>query len=241
MEMVQQEMEERPELVMVGSCVLVVLLHGHYLYTLSLGDSRAVLATTKGDSSEGEGERPRWVQLTQDHVLTESLEKERVLAEHPDDPSTIVSDRVKGKIKLTRAFGAGYLKKAHMNENLMGLLRVPNLSSPPYISAKPHLSAHRVCTGDEFVVMGSDGLFDFFTNEEVVHLLHRFMLINPSADPARYMLDQLLIRAANSAGMTLERLKNIQIGRRRAYHDDVTIMVVTLGAEHRTSSASTIS
>ncbi|MCO5580899.1 hypothetical protein L7F22_034772 [Adiantum nelumboides] len=256
MEMVQQDMEERPDLVMVGSCVLVVLLYGSCVYTMSLGDSRAVMATTnRGGAGEGgnsagagkqaggagEGGPLRWVQLTQDHVLAERSEKERVLAEHPDDPHPIVGDRVKGKIKLTRAFGAGYLKKAHLNEKLMGLLRVPNLSSPPYISAKPHLNAHEVCLGDQFVVMGSDGLFDFFSNDEVVSLLHSFMLLNPSADPARYMLDQLLLRAADSAGMTLERLRNIQFGRRRAYHDDVTIMVVTLGAEHRTSSASTIS
>ncbi|MCO5597584.1 hypothetical protein L7F22_051663 [Adiantum nelumboides] len=263
MEMVQQDMEERPDLVMVGSCVLVVLLYGSCVYTMSLGDSRAVMATTDrggageggagageegssagaGKQAGGAGERGplRWVQLTQDHVLAERSEKERVLAEHPDDPHPIIADRVKGKIKLTRAFGAGYLKKAHLNEKLMGLLRVPNLSSPPYISAKPHLNAHKVCLGDQFVVMGSDGLFDFFSNDEVVSLLHSFMLLNPSADPAHYMLDQLLLRAADSAGMTLERLRNIQFGRRRAYHDDVTIMVVTLGAEHHTSSASTVS
>lgn len=248
MEMVRQEMDERPDLVMVGSCVLVVLLHGQHLYTLSLGDSRAVLATTnqstqnEGEQQQGGSSKPlHWVQLTEDHVVAERAERERVIAEHPDDPCTIVSSRVKGKIKLTRAFGAGYLKKANLNDKLMGLLRVHNLSSPPYISAKPHLNGHRVCEGDEFVVMGSDGLFDFFTNEEVVELVHRFILHNPNADPAKYMLDQLLIRAADHAGMTLERLKNIQIGRRRAYHDDVTIMVVTLGAEHRTSSASTIS
>lgn len=249
MEMVRQEMDERPDLVMVGSCVLVVLLHGQYLYTLSLGDSRAVLATTANQSTQNEEEEEQQgsskplhcVQLTEDHVVAERAERERVIAEHSDDPCTIVASRVKGKIKLTRAFGAGYLKKANLNDKLMGLLRVHNLSSPPYISAKPHLNGRRVCEGDEFVVMGSDGLFDFFTNEEVVELVHRFILANPKSDPAKYMLDQLLIRAADNAGMTLERLKNIQIGRRRAYHDDVTIMVVTLGTEHCTSSASTIS
>ncbi|XP_058092460.1 probable protein phosphatase 2C 40 [Magnolia sinica] len=43
--MVEQEMEARPNLVCVGSCVLVVLLHGKDLYILNLGHSRAVLAT----------------------------------------------------------------------------------------------------------------------------------------------------------------------------------------------------
>lgn len=35
----------------------------------------------------------------------------QLLKDHLDDPSTIVFDRVKGKLKVTRAFGVGYLKR----------------------------------------------------------------------------------------------------------------------------------
>lgn len=31
--------------------------------------------------------------------------------EHPDDPLAIEKDRVKGYLKVTRAFGAGFLKQ----------------------------------------------------------------------------------------------------------------------------------
>lgn len=243
MDMVEQEMHDRPDLAMVGSCVLVVLLQGHDLYTLNLGDSRAVLATNRSvEKNDEEGNKAlTCVQLTQDHVVEELSERQRVLAEHPDDDSVIVCERVKGKIKVTRAFGAGYLKQAKLNDALIGILRVQDLCSPPYLSAQPHVTAHTVSEEDEFVVIASDGLFDFFSNEEVVELIHRFMSENPNSDPAKYMLDQLLIRAAQNAGFTVEHLKNIPIGRRRKYHDDVTVMVVTLGPEHRTSQASTLS
>jgi len=40
-------------------------------------------------------------------------------------------------------------------------------------------------------------------------------------------------------GFTLEELTNVPAGRRRRYHDDVTIMVITLGTDQRTSKAST--
>lgn len=30
--------------------------------------------------------------------------------EHPDDPKVMEKDRVKGKLNVTRAFGAGFLK-----------------------------------------------------------------------------------------------------------------------------------
>lgn len=45
------------------------------------------------------------------HVSTNLQEIRRIKAEHPDDNLSIVNDRVKGTLKVTRAFGAGFLKK----------------------------------------------------------------------------------------------------------------------------------
>lgn len=109
--MVEQEMDDRPDLVSVGSCVLVVLLYDKNLYTISLGDSRAVLATREEGISDGETNTLKAVQLTEDHTVANEKEQMQLLKDHPDDPSTIVSDRVKGKLKVTRAFGVGYLKR----------------------------------------------------------------------------------------------------------------------------------
>jgi serine/threonine protein phosphatase PrpC len=114
---VEQEMEERPDLVMVGSCVLVVLMHGRNLYTLNLGDSRAVLATTKPQpKTHGSKKRKSSglyaVELTERHVVEDARERERIISEHPEDPRAISNGRLKGKLRVTRAFGAGYLKKA---------------------------------------------------------------------------------------------------------------------------------
>lgn len=109
--MVEQEMEDRPDLVSIGSCVLIVLLHGEDLYSLNLGDSRAVLATDS-DSADGNGrEKLKAVQLTESHTVDDEGERARILREHPDDPKTIVAGKVKGKLKVARAFGVGYLKK----------------------------------------------------------------------------------------------------------------------------------
>lgn len=40
-----------------------------------------------------------------------SQEVQRIKNEHPDDASAIMNDRVKGYLKVTRAFGAGFLKQ----------------------------------------------------------------------------------------------------------------------------------
>lgn len=38
-------------------------------------------------------------------------EVKRIKKQHQDDASAITNDRVKGSLKVTRAFGAGYLKQ----------------------------------------------------------------------------------------------------------------------------------
>lgn len=114
LEKVEQEMQERPDLVMVGSCVLVVLLYGRNLYTLNLGDSRAILATSKPpvNAATVANKSPLYVvELTERHVAEDARERERVISEHPEDPRAISNGRLKGKLRVTRAFGAGYLKK----------------------------------------------------------------------------------------------------------------------------------
>lgn len=43
-------------------------------------------------------------------VICVIQEVHRIRNEHPDDCSAIVNDRVKGSLKITRAFGVGFLK-----------------------------------------------------------------------------------------------------------------------------------
>lgn len=46
------------------------------------------------------------------NILQSSLQEIfRIRAEHPDDNQAVLNDRVKGQLKVTRAFGAGFLKR----------------------------------------------------------------------------------------------------------------------------------
>ncbi|CBI29294.3 unnamed protein product, partial [Vitis vinifera] len=235
MYMVEQEMEDRPDLVSVGSCILVGLLHGNNFYVLNLGDSRAILATNE----TREDGKLKVIQLTETHSVDNEIEYRKLLDDHPEDPSPVINGRVKGKLKLTRAFGVGYLKKSKMNDMLMGILRVRNLCSPPYVYTHPFTMSHTVSEKDQFIVLGSDGLFDFFSNDEVVQLVHLFIQHNPSGDPAKHLVEQLILKAADNAGFSTEELMMIPAGRRRKYHDDVTVIVIMLGNKQWTSTAST--
>ncbi|CAN6353508.1 unnamed protein product [Urochloa humidicola] len=219
---------ECPELAMMGSCVLVVLIRGADVYVMNVGDSRAVLAQRGGaDDEEIMGELAA-LQLTMDHSTSVYKEARRVRSEHLDDPACIVNDRVKGSLKVTRAFGAGYLKEPRWNDALLEVFRVKYVGAAPYISCRPHLRRHRLGSRDKFMILSSDGLYDYFTNEEVVMRVEAFTARYPDEDPAKYLSHEILLRAANQAGMEFHELLEVQQGDRRRYHDDVSIIIISL-------------
>ena len=52
-----------------------------------------------------------WSELYLNVVLRAFQEVQRIKKEHPDDACALMNDRVKGSLKVTRAFGAGFLKQ----------------------------------------------------------------------------------------------------------------------------------
>ncbi|CAN6306489.1 unnamed protein product [Urochloa humidicola] len=277
MEIVEKELDRHPELALMGSCVLVMLMKDQDVYVMNLGDSRVILAQDndqyngssflKGDlrhrnrsreslvrveldriSEESPMHNPnshlssntkakelsicrlkmRAVQLSTDHSTSIAEEVLRIKAEHPDDPQAVFNDRVKGQLKVTRAFGAGFLKKPKFNEALLQMFRIDYVGTSPYLSCNPAVLHHRLCTNDRFLVLSSDGLYQYFSNDEVVSHVSWFMENVPEGDPAQYLVAELLCRAAKKNGMDFHELLDIPQGDRRKYHDDVSVMVISL-------------
>ncbi|CAH2059285.1 unnamed protein product [Thlaspi arvense] len=166
------------------------------------------------------------LQLTTDHSTSIEDEVTRIKNEHPDDNHCIVNDRVKGRLKVTRAFGAGFLKQPKLNDALLGMFRNEYIGTDPYISCTPSLRHYRLTENDQFMVLSSDGLYQYLSNEEVVSLaMEKF----PDGDPAQHVIQELLVRAAKKAGMGFHELLDIPQGDRRKYHDDCTVLVIALG------------
>ncbi|VVB03559.1 unnamed protein product [Arabis nemorensis] len=277
MEMVEKSLDINPELALMGSCVLVMLMKDQDVYVMNVGDSRAVLAQERlhdRHSNPGFGndegiihksrsreslvrmeldriseESPlhnqttqisvsnknrdvtsyrlkmRAVQLSSDHSTSVEEEVSRVKSEHPEDEQSIVKDRVKGQLKVTRAFGAGFLKKPNFNEALLEMFRVDYIGTDPYITCEPCTVHHRLTSSDRFLVLSSDGLYEYFSNEEVVAHVTWFIENVPEGDPAQYLIAELLSRAATKNGMEFHELLDIPQGDRRKYHDDVSVMM----------------
>ncbi|MCO5561881.1 hypothetical protein L7F22_015506 [Adiantum nelumboides] len=218
-------LEENPELLLMGSCILVALVKDKDVYILNVGDSRAIVAqeldkecslsntvVTKvnglieaavqndleciSEESEflklsTESSAPSSsaslfaLQLSQDHSTSIEEEVQRIKLEHPDDNTCIFNDRVKGTLKVTRAFGAGFLKKPRWNNAVLKMFQIDYVGSDPYVTCAPALCHHRLGPNDRFLVLSSDG-------------------------------------------MDFHELLDIPQGDRRKYHDDVSVMVISL-------------
>lgn len=281
LQMADHSMKEMPELALMGSCVLVMLMKGEDVYVMNVGDSRAIVAQTKTDSkahargstssqtfdSEKIGARDTQLrqelerimeetpteletfesshtcsstgppatslllsalQLTADHSTNVEEEVLRIQSEHPDDKRSIANERVKGRLKVTRAFGAGFLKLPRWNNALLEMFRVDYVGTAPYVTCIPAVHHHSLGPSDRFLVLSSDGLYQYLSNEEVVSQVEWFMENYPDGDPAQYLIEELLFRAAKKAGMDFHELLDIPQGDRRKYHDDVSVMVISL-------------
>ncbi|KAF5804527.1 putative protein-serine/threonine phosphatase [Helianthus annuus] len=251
LDIADQMLVENPELALMGSCVLVMLMKGEDVYVMNVGDSRAVLAQKpEPDIWRQDLEKiheETWYdlevfdadiattdpsltacQLSIDHSTSIEEEVQRIKSEHPDDDSAVMNDRVKGSLKVTRAFGAGFLKQPKWNNALLKMFRIDYVGNAPYINCLPCLHHHRLGPRDRFLILSSDGLYQYFTNEEAVSEVELFIQWSPEGDPAQHLVEEVLLRAAKKAGMDFHQLLEIPQGDRRRYHDDVTVIVISL-------------
>ncbi|CAH8269792.1 unnamed protein product [Arabidopsis lyrata] len=253
LELADQMVKENPELALMGSCVLVTLMKGEDVYVMNVGDSRAVLGRkpnlATGRKRQKELERIREdssledkeilmngamrntlvpLQLNMEHSTRIEEEVRRIKKEHPDDDCAVENDRVKGYLKVTRAFGAGFLKQPKWNDALLEMFRIDYIGTSPYITCSPSLCHHKLTSRDKFLILSSDGLYEYFSNQEAIFEVESFISAFPEGDPAQHLIQEVLLRAANKFGMDFHELLEIPQGDRRRYHDDVSVIVISL-------------
>ena len=83
----------------------------------------------------------------------------------------------------------------------------PHYYTPPYLTAKPEVTYHRLRPQDKFLVLASDGLWDMLGNEDVVRLvvghLSKVACHKPDLDqrPANLGLMQSLLLQRKASGL----------------------------------------
>ncbi|ETV95104.1 hypothetical protein, variant [Aphanomyces invadans] len=140
---------ERREWIAQGSTATAVLLMDDLIWSMNVGDSRAVLCRNG-----------RAVNLTRDHKPNDPMERSRVekaggrvqwhgLRDPHGRPIVDMGAyRINSNLAVARAFGDG--------------------DQRPYVSGEMELKCFRRDPSDKFIVVASDGLWDVFTSAEVV-------------------------------------------------------------------------
>lgn len=80
------------------------------------------------------------------------------------------------------------------------MFRIDYIGTSPYINCFPSLYHHGLGPKDRFLILSSDGLYQYFTNEEAVSEVELFLTLQPEGDPAQHLIEEVLFRAAKKAG-----------------------------------------
>ncbi len=216
-----------------GTCALVALIEKERLYVANAGDCRAVLARTSNDES-GTLES---VALSRDHNAREELEKKMLSTLHPFEGDVVKCKRpnacyVKGKLQPTRTLGDAYLKYNEFNghpDRRSGRY-IPPPYTPPYITCEPEVTRHDFDPRDQFLLMASDGLWDYLSNDEAVEVASGVLQRGLGAGAAcEALVDRVLTKAAIQHKLSLSALQLLTPGsQRRKKHDDITVLCIEL-------------
>ena len=127
---------------MAGCTANVVLIHKNVIYCANAGDSRCILW----------GSEKKVVELSTDHKPDLPTEKERI----SKAGGFIIEGRVNGNLNLSRALGDLEYKK---NPQLQ--------PHEQLISGHPDVETRTMTGGDNFLVMGCDGIWEIMTMDEI--------------------------------------------------------------------------
>uniref|UniRef100_A0A0N4ZFV6 PPM-type phosphatase domain-containing protein n=1 Tax=Parastrongyloides trichosuri TaxID=131310 RepID=A0A0N4ZFV6_PARTI len=179
-----------------GSCATVAHIRNSNLHVASIGDSVAVLGIK---SSEGVTCR----QLSRPHNPDNPDEVKRIRQEHPQNErgSIFRNGRLLGDLIPLRAFGDVQFK---LTRDLQKIIltplgyNIPNgLITPPYLTALPDVFYHQLTPNDKFLILCSDGVFDFLDADTTVRIVHDHRLgietLTPYNPPSNSTLAEVLM------------------------------------------------
>jgi len=173
-----------------GCTSVVAVIVGQTLVVANAGDSRAVICRSGGVTEP----------LSFDHKPLQNREMNRIT-----NSGGFVNQfgRVNGNLNLSRSIGDLKYKQ------------VPGIPpSEQMITAEPDILSTSLRTGDEFIILGCDGIWDCLTNEECVKYVHDRIDSKTPHEIGIEMLDEIVSadpRASQGIG-----------------GDNMTIMIVDL-------------
>ncbi|CAJ0954872.1 unnamed protein product, partial [Mesorhabditis belari] len=155
-----------------GSCATVAHIRKRHLHVANVGDGAAVL----GVSSANGGVSARQLGLA--HCWDNAEEVAGIRAMHPVSESQTIfqGGRLLGELFPLRAFGdVRYKWPRELQKVVLEPLGSPaptHLQTPPYLRALPDVLYHKLTVNDRFLVIATDGLWEWLDADTVVRLVH---------------------------------------------------------------------
>ncbi|KAH8304635.1 hypothetical protein KR018_005847 [Drosophila ironensis] len=176
-----------------GAVACLVHLEGLQLHVASTGDCGAVLGVQDPQTQKWSVKK-----LNVEHNTDNQTEVRRILAEHPrqEQDSVIRHGRLLGQLAPLRAFGDYRYKWSLdiMHEKVLPIFgdhaMTPNYYTPPYLTARPDVQQHQLTPNDKFLVIASDGLWDFMSPSQVVSLVGEYIDSKEVLEPMRVPQDE---------------------------------------------------
>nr|CCA18571.1 protein phosphatase 2C putative [Albugo laibachii Nc14]CCA20529.1 protein phosphatase 2C putative [Albugo laibachii Nc14] len=223
-----------------GSCALLVYIHENLLSVANAGDIRCVLGSRKVNGGDSVLIAKA---LSNDHNAMSATEQKKLVLEHPGEVDAYKcrhpqSCYVKGVLQPTRAFGDFALKYSefngppYVNGDRSAGRHIRSPYTPPYISSKPEVTTHFLTKDDAFVIIGSDGLWDYTENDEAVSIVQTILIENKREHAARALVENVLQKAARRYEISLSSILKLPPGSvRRRHHDDISVIVLFFDQE----------
>mmetsp|Transcript_13383 Transcript_13383/g.27437 ORF Transcript_13383/g.27437 Transcript_13383/m.27437 type:complete len:295 (+) Transcript_13383:114-998(+) len=134
---------------------------------------RKIYAANCGDARAVLGRGGRALRLTHDHKADDPEEIGRI----ESAGGFVLRNRVLGILAVARSFGDHGMKE--------------------FVISRPHLTEHDLQDGDEFVVVGCDGLWDVISDEECCGLVRKYAEEGGDKEEvARRLVDESLARGS---------------------------------------------
>lgn len=158
------------------TCTLVQIQNG-ILYCSNVGDSKALLAT-RNTNNQLQG-----VELTFDHKPDDESERQRIIKNGGKVYSNSQGTEDDGErvpIRVWYTTGKGTQMGLAMTRSI-GDIAAHKVG----VSCEPSMAERKLEENDEFIVIGSDGLFDVLKNDEILTTINNYMATLPP-DEHRY-------------------------------------------------------
>nr|CDJ93452.1 Protein phosphatase 2C domain containing protein [Haemonchus contortus] len=179
-----------------GSCATLAHVRKRNLHVANVGDSAAVLGVVNPNGSVIAR------QLSRAHCVDNTDEVQRIRASHPTSEIHVLrGGRLLGELYPLRAFGDVRFKWPLDLQKVvlepLGSPAPPNLFTPPYLTVSPEVFYHKLTANDKFLVLATDGLWEWLDPDTVVRLVHDHtigtMTLQPYQPKSGSLLKQVLL------------------------------------------------